>query len=284
MTSPAPAQSARRKTHANAPIGVFDSGVGGLSILQALQWQLPQESFVYLADSAHAPYGERDETFVADRATHVLQSLLHHHQIKAFVVACNTATALAIHVLRHMHPDLPIFGVEPAVKPAAQHTQTGRVGVMATAGTLGSEKFQTLLQGLRPDTEFILQACDGLADAIERQSNDKDDLEVRHLCRKYLQAMGAFGKDANQIDTLVLGCTHYPFAKSVIQDTVGNQVVLIDNGAPVAKRVAQVLQETSLLCDATRPSTLALFATGQTSNLQRAAAAWLGISPSVGVM
>jgi glutamate racemase len=259
----------------NAPIGVFDSGVGGLSILQALQQQLPNESFVYLADSGFAPYGERDEAFVLKRAKHVLHILLGQHHIKAFVLACNTATALAIHVLRQEFVQLPIFGVEPAIKPAAVQTRTRRVGVMATAGTLGSAKFQELQRSLQDQAEFVLQACDGLADAIEQQWQHGDSSEVLALCRKHLGAMGEFGKEAHQMDTVVLGCTHYPFAKPLIQSVVGPHVTLLDTGDPVARRVSQVLHDKQLLAGPEYPASLQLLATGETSNLQTAVRVWL---------
>jgi glutamate racemase len=259
----------------NAPIGVFDSGVGGLSILQALQQQLPNESFVYLADSGFAPYGERDEAFVLQRARHVLHILLGQHHIKAFVLACNTATALAIHVLRQEFVQLPIFGVEPAIKPAALQTRTRRVGVMATAGTLGSAKFQELHRSLQDQAEFVLQACDGLADAIEQQWQHGDSREVLAMCRKHLGAMGEFGKEAHQMDTVVLGCTHYPFAKPLIQSVVGPHVTLLDTGDPVARRVSQVLHDKQLLAGHEYPASLQLLATGETSNLQTAVRVWL---------
>jgi glutamate racemase len=214
----------------------------------------------------------------------VLHTLLQRHQIKALVVACNTATALAIHELREAYPDLPVFGVEPAIKPAALQSQTHRVGVMATAGTLGSAKFQELQRSLQDQAEFVLQACDGLADAIEQQWQTPDDHTVRSLCETYLHAMGEFGAASRQIDTLVLGCTHYPFAKPVIQRIVGPDVRLIDNGQPVARRVAQVLHDKGLLVtDALEPK-LHLLATGETRNLQSAAAAWLKLSAPVSVV
>ena len=257
-----------------SPVGVFDSGVGGLSILQALQQQLPNEAFVYLADSAHAPYGERDEEFVLQRARSVLQILQEQHRIKALVIACNTATALAIKVLRQENPELPIVGVEPAIKPAAALSQTGRIGVMATAATLSSNKFQDLLAGLRPQAEFVLQACEGLAEAIEQQWQQTDDQAVLALCRKYAKAMGAFGTKAGEIDTLVLGCTHYPFAKPELQSLLGKDVALVEPGLPVAKRLLQLLSEQQLL---SRQATLGLqlMATGETLNLQTAVQVWL---------
>lgn len=273
---------APEKTSApHSPVGVFDSGVGGLSILQALQRQLPHESFVYLADSGFAPYGERDEAFVLQRARSVLQTLLQHHQIKALVIACNTATALAIHVLRQEFPALPIFGVEPAIKPAALLSHTRRIGVMATAGTLGSAKFQELHRSLQDQAEFVLQACDGLADAIEQQWQQSDDNTVLALCRKYLGAMGEFGSATHQIDTVVLGCTHYPFAKPWIQELLGPHVSLVDTGEPVARRVAQVLENKGLLAGLDHTPTLQLMATGETRNLQSAAKAWLQSSQPV---
>jgi len=258
----------------SAPVGVFDSGVGGLSILQALQQQLPNEAFVYLADSAHAPYGERDEEFVLQRARSVLHLLHEQHHIKALVIACNTATALAIKVLREENPDLSIVGVEPAIKPAAILSQTRRIGVMATAATLSSSKFQDLLAGLSPQADFVLQACEGLADAIEQQWQQADDQAVLALCRKYVEAMGAFGTKAGEIDTLVLGCTHYPFAKPELQSLLGADVALVEPGLPVAKRLQQLLFERQLLNRQTKPG-LQLIATGETLNLQTAVRVWL---------
>jgi glutamate racemase len=258
-----------------APIGVFDSGVGGLSILQALRQRMPQEHFVYLADSAHAPYGERDASFVQARAQHILQFLHGEHQVKALVVACNTATALAIQALRQTLPDLPILGVEPAVKPAALLSQTQRVGVMATPATLQSVKFQTLLKGLDTGTEFVLQGCEGLADAIEQQWQRSDNTEVVQLCQNHLRSMGVFGTAPGQIDTLVLGCTHYPFALNELRSLVGETVQIVDNGEPVARHTQKVLKDQGLAA-LSGSGGIALFATGETANLQHAADMWLG--------
>ena len=267
----------------NAPIGVFDSGVGGLSILQALQRELPNENFVYMADSAHAPYGERDAAFVLARSQALWHTLRDEHQVKALVIACNTATALAIQQLRTDHPEVDFFGVEPAVKPAAVLSQTHRVGVMATPATLGSDKFLHLLQSLQGNTEFVLQGCEGLADAIEQQCQDADDATVQLLCEKYIHAMGVFGKQAGEIDTLVLGCTHYPFALPVLRALVGDQVNILETGLPVARQVKKVLAERGLLAvvDMSAGSSsgevgkLTLLATGDAQSLHRAASMWL---------
>jgi glutamate racemase len=267
---------------ASQPIGVFDSGVGGLSILKALQQQLPGESFVYLADSGNAPYGERDEAFVIQRSRACLALLMQQHHIKALVVACNTATALAIQVLRDENPELPIFGVEPSVKPGAADSLTHKVGVLATAATLNSAKFQELLHSLdSTNTEFVLQACDGLADAIEKQWQDGQSDEVRTLCEKYLLALGAFGQAPGEIDTLVLGCTHYPFASSELQMLAGESVRLLEPGTPVARRVYQVLQTQGLLANRGSKTSLLPLATGETRNLQQALWHWLELSQQV---
>ena len=266
---------------ASRPIGVFDSGVGGLSILKALQQQLPDENFVYLADSTYAPYGERDEAFVLERARECLQLLNRQHAIKALVIACNTATALAIRVLRQENPELPIFGVEPAIKPAAAGSRTRKVGVLATAATLQSAKFQDLLHSLETTgTEFVLQACEGLADAIEQQWQPADQATVHALCSQYLAHMGSFGTEAGQIDTLVLGCTHYPFAASELQSLTGESVRLLEPGAPVARRMQQVLQDKGL-SNGSAGGQLQLLATGETRNLEQAVLHWLSMRQQV---
>ena len=251
-------------------IGVFDSGIGGLSVLKALRQELPQEDFVYVADSGYAPYGERDDAFVIARSRHITQYLRTHHPIKALVVACNTATAAAIAVLRQDHPDLPIIGVEPALKPALAQSQTRRIGVMATRGTLGSVKFAALLASLAPQADFVCQPCDGLADAIERQDASK----IRALCLDYTGAIGQFGLKEGQIDTLVLGCTHYPLVSEVFVQQLGPAVHLIDNGAPVARQTRRLLPH---LANGPSPGQCLLITTGDPAAVQRAAHHWLGL-------
>jgi len=260
-----------RSTPVERPIGVFDSGVGGLSILQALRAELPHEHFVYVADSGFAPYGERDDAFVIERAQRITRRLLEpgHQTIKALVVACNTATAAAIAPLRRDFPNLPIVGVEPALKPAVAVTHTKRIGVLATRGTLASQKFKALLTSVAGQAEFVCTPCDGLADAIERQHA----LKIRALCAQYISVTGQFGIQAGQIDTLVLGCTHYPFAGDVLRVLVGPQVHLIDNGEPVARQTRRVLPH---LAPDVHPGQVTLYATGDTTALAQAAGNWLG--------
>ena len=256
----------------DAPIGVFDSGVGGLSVLRALRAALPGEDFVYLADNAHAPYGERGDAFVVERSLAVARQLRDTHGIKALVVACNTATAAAITQLRDAHPALPLVGVEPALKPAAVTTRTGLVGVMATRGTLGSRKFAALHASLAGQTRFVQQPCDGLAEAIEHA----DAAKIQALCAEYTATMGPFGTQAGQIDTLVLGCTHYPFAADVLRSLVGAEVQLVDTGEPVARQTQRLLASAGLLA-ARAHGQLTLLGTGPTHALQAAAARWLAV-------
>ncbi len=257
---------------ADAPIGVFDSGVGGLSVLRALRAELPHERFIYFADSGHAPYGERDGTFVIERSRHVLDLLRREHAIKALVVACNTATAAAIHLLRAANPELPIIGVEPALKPALAASRTRRIGVLATRGTLTSAKYAALQASLGFDAAFITQPCDGLASAIERFDAPK----IVALCAQYTSALGTFGTQDGQIDTLVLGCTHYPVVADQWRDCIGPQVALIETGPPVARQTRKVLAAAGLLTQRIGPADhLKLLSTGDVRLLREAAARWL---------
>ena len=221
----------------HAPVGVFDSGIGGLSILRALRAALPHELFVYFADSAHAPYGERSDAYVADRSLAIAAQLRHQHGIKALVVACNTATAVAIAAVRNAHPDLPVVGVEPAIKPAVAHTRTGHIGVLATRGTVNSAKFNGLLASLATTVRFTVTPCDGLAHAIEAQNES----EIKALIRLYTSATGTFGHKNGTIDTLVLGCTHYPLEHAAFQRAVGADITLVEPGQAVARQLSRVL-------------------------------------------
>jgi glutamate racemase len=229
--------------HAGQPIGVFDSGIGGLSVLNALRAELPHERFVYFADTAHAPYGERGDAYVAARTRAVAQYLIGQHRIKALVVACNTATAAAIHLLRADHPALPLVGLEPALKPAAASSKTRHIAVLATRGTLESRKFGLLHGALAAQARFSLVPCDGLARAIEQADTE----EIAALAARYMHAAGRFGAAPDEIDTLVFGCTHYPFIAEVLRGHAGDAVQFIDTGLPVAQQTRRVLAAVDLL-------------------------------------
>jgi glutamate racemase len=260
-------------------IGVFDSGIGGLSVLQALRAELPHAHFIYIADSGYAPYGERDEAHVRERSRAITRYLLGQN-VQAMVIACNTATAAAIHLLRAEHPGLALIGVEPALKPAVALSQTGRIGVMATRSTLASAKFQALLASQAGHASFMVQACDGLADAIERSAETGDTSETIALCARYTQAMGIFGTKKWQIDTLVLGCTHYPFASNHLRALLGAGVQIIDNGEAIARQTRWLVPASPVPANAP-PGQVSLFTTGQPQTLQAAAGRWLGLSDPV---
>lgn len=273
---------------ASCPIGVFDSGIGGLSVLQALQSALPHEHFVYLADNAHAPYGEKTDVYVRQRTLAIADYLLTQQQIKALVVACNTATAVAIHELRAQHPLLPVVGVEPALKPAAALSQTGHIGVIATRGTVASAKFARLLDSVQGQAQFTVQACNGLALAIEQSTwapqNEAAEEHIAALLAQYTMAMGAFGTDPGQMDTLVLGCTHYVFAEKALRDLLGPDVQMVSTGEPVARQTRRLLEAGRLLRKGTAPLSAAarmtLLTTGDLHSLQAAAQRWLGLPHS----
>jgi glutamate racemase len=254
------------------PIGVFDSGVGGLSILRALRTELPNEDFVYFSDAGHAPYGEKGEQFVSDRSLAIAVDLLEQHRIKGLVVACNTATAAAVHLLRARHTQLPVVGVEPALKPAAALTKTGHVAVLATRGTLSSAKFRTLQQSLADQATFVLVPCDGLAAAIE---ND-DSAQIRELCRRYTKEVCCFGTGAGEIDTLVMGCTHYPFAAEIFRELLGPDIQLVETGQPVARQTRRLLEQQGLLNVAGRGAVM-WQTTGSQEALRAAASRWLSL-------
>ncbi|ABM43008.1 glutamate racemase [Diaphorobacter sp. C33] len=270
------------------PIGVFDSGIGGLSVLQALRHELPHEHFVYLADSGNAPYGDaKGDAFVQQRTLAIARWLREHHGIKALVVACNTATAAAVEQLRAALPDLPAIGVEPALKPAAASSQTHHVGVLATRGTVGSARFQRLRDGHSAGTRFSVQPCDGLARAIEQSTEEPlpaaaSMAKIEALCVQYTGALGTFGLKTGEIDTLVLGCTHYVFAKDMLRALVGPDVQIIDTGAPVARQTRRILDQAGALAPEhaadgapAAPGHIQLYTTGQLAALQSAAERWL---------
>jgi glutamate racemase len=222
------------------PVGIFDSGVGGLSVLRAIRIELPTEDLIYVGDSGHAPYGDRSVEFITDRAT-VLTQFLIEQGVKAVVVACNTATSVAVSSLRERF-DVPIVAIEPAVKPAASRTRSRVVGVLATTGTLSSPNMAKLLANYGSDVEFLIQPCPGLADQVERGELDSE--ETRLLVKRYVRPLIDKGADI-----LVLGCTHYPFVSRQIREVAGPEVDVIDPATAVARELRRRLDMSQLRRD-----------------------------------
>jgi glutamate racemase len=251
-------------------IGIFDSGVGGLSVLRALRREWPDARLLYVADAGHAPYGERSDSHILARSRAVASHLIDAGA-SIVVIACNTATAVAAQSLRETWPQTPFIGVEPGIKPALVATRNGRVGVMATRGTLNSEKFKRLVSALAPGQPLHLRACDGLAAAIEQGAAGMHD--VRSLVERHCRPLSEAG-----VDTVVLGCTHYVFVRQQIQAALGPDVRIIDTALAVAQQVARIGQPTgsaARMGPRTTPPLL-LQTTGNAEHLGRVASAWLG--------
>ncbi len=228
------------------PIGVFDSGVGGLSVLREIRHELPGEDLLYVADSAHAPYGDKPRQMIESRSIAIVEFLLSQHA-KAIVVACNTATGAAVETLRARF-SVPIVAMEPAVKPAAKGTKSGVIGVLATGGTLGSDNFVKLHERFGAEVNILVQACPGLVEQVE--AGDLSSDKTRALIKKYLEPLLA-----QQADTIVLGCTHYPFLAPFIQEIAGPSVVIIDPAAAVARELRRRLANAGLLSVESRAGT-----------------------------
>ena len=220
-------------------IGVFDSGVGGLSVWREIVAQLPDESTLYFADQGHIPYGPRPMLEIRAFSEAITRFLLEQG-CRIIVVACNAASAAALAYLRATFPAVPFVGMEPAVKPAVQTTHAGRVGVMATPATFQGELFASVVERFARSVQLVRQVCPGLVEQVEAGRLDTPDTEA--LLRKYLEPMMTAG-----VDTIVLGCTHYPFLAPVIQRIVGPGVSVIDPSPAVARQVRRVMEQRGLL-------------------------------------
>lgn len=250
-----------------ARIGIFDSGVGGLSVLRALHARLPGAALHYVADSAHAPYGERDDAHILARSTRLAEHLIASGA-QVIVVACNTATAVAVNPLREAFGALPVVGVEPGLKPARAATRNGRIGVMATAATLRSARFRALLDA-HVDGAFVhLQACDGLAAAIE--AGELDAAPLRALVEQHTKPLRAA-----DVDTVVLGCTHYPFVRPLIEAAIGPGVQIVDTAEAIARRCADVCAGLADVEPLRDRAAIFLETTGVADHLRSLAACWL---------
>lgn len=221
------------------PIGVFDSGLGGISVLRELVALMPQENYIFYGDSRHAPYGTKTLREVQE-LTCADAKILVKQGVKALVVACNTATSAAIPILRQEYANMPVIGIEPALKPAVLVKAYPRVLVMATPMTLREEKFRSLMDKFKEQAEILPLPCPGLVEFVER-----GELEGREL-EAFLNGLFAPYKK-QPIDCVVLGCTHYPFVKRTIQKVLGEKVLIFDGGAGTARETQRRLKECGLL-------------------------------------
>jgi glutamate racemase len=265
---------------ADAPIGIFDSGVGGLSVLRHIRIDLPHEHLLYFADSGYAPYGERSETEIVERTLAIAQFLLAQGA-KALVVACNTATAAAISALRRHYPSLIVVGIEPGLKPAAQQSRSRQVGVLATRATLASARFIALHDQLSAATgvRFHNAACIGLADQIEQGALTA--APTAQLLQGHLKTLLA-----QQIDTLVLGCTHYPFVQPLIEETLRSlgapEIGIIDTGVAVSRQLTRLIDTAGLRrAPASGSGTLSAYTSASAASLQNAFSTLLQMTPTV---
>ncbi|MEN3111362.1 glutamate racemase [Uliginosibacterium paludis] len=252
------------------PIGVFDSGLGGLSVLREIRALLPSEGLLYCADSGHAPYGEKPQALIAERSLEISAFLLEQGA-KALVIACNTATAAAAGAIRQRWPDVPVIGMEPAVKPATHATRKGVVGVLATTGTLESARFAGLLDQFGHGVTVLTRPGVGLVEAVER--GELASPATLALLRTHLEPMLAGGADV-----IVLGCTHYVFLREQIEAIVGPGVRVIDTGAAVARQVQRKLAESEMLA-AERLGDLQCWCSGNPRSVAPALEKLWGFSP-----
>jgi glutamate racemase len=234
-----------------APVGIFDSGVGGLSVAREIRRALPAEHLLYVADTAYVPYGDRGEEEVRAR-TLAIGAWIQAQGAKVLVVACNTASGAALEALREQL-SIPVIGLEPALKPAIRETKVGRVGVMATRGTIGSARFQRLVDNYADGVQVVRDPCPGLADLVEDGMLGGPELDAR------LQDYVAPLREA-EVDTVVLGCTHYVFVREAIQRALPG-VKLLDSSPAIARRTRQILEGASSLAPA-GPGSVRIFTTG----------------------
>ena len=238
-----------------SPFGVFDSGVGGISVLRELVALMPQENYIFYGDSKHAPYGTKSLEEV-QKLTLADASLLVDRGVKALVVACNTATSAAVGLLREKYADMPVIGIEPALKPAVLAKEHPRVLVMATPMTLREEKFKCLMERYEPQADIVPLPAPGLVEFVERGELSGEALEqfLRNLFADYQK---------ERVDCVVLGCTHYPFVRKMVQKVLGEQVLVFDGGAGTARETKRRLVECGLLNESDAKGTITLLSSSE---------------------
>lgn len=220
------------------PIGIFDSGVGGLSVLTNISHLLPNENLIYVADSKYAPYGGRSNEEIFNRSRKIINFLIQNFNSKAIVIGCNTATAACIKELREIY-SFPIIGMEPAIKPAKKLTKSKRIGILATSGTLQSSKFAALLSDYKGDTKFFSQPCLGLVEQIEK--GEFDSKETRQIVIDNLSIL-----KSKNVDVIILGCTHFVFITHIVKEFFEKSIPIINTGHAVARQLKSKLEQNNL--------------------------------------
>jgi len=256
------------------PLGIFDSGVGGLSVLRELMWQAPSQPMIYLADQAHVPYGQRSLAEIRALTEAVTRFLLREGA-QVIVIACNTASAAALRSLRDSFPEVPFVGMEPAIKPAAEHTRTGHVGVIATEATFQGELFASLMDRFTSGVIVHTQACPALVPLVE--AGELDSERTRAALQGYLMPLLDAG-----IDELVLGCTHYPFLRRPIEQVVGAGVEIVDPAPAVARQAIRVLAGRNGLADGTKTAAHRFYTSANPGRFRRALRELVGLDAEVG--
>jgi len=256
----------------NQAIGVFDSGIGGLSIAHCIQQNLPNEKLIYVADSQFAPYGGKSSTEIIKRVNKIADWLIEQ-QVKAIVVACNTATVSAIDQLR-LRVSIPIIGVEPAIKPAALQSKTKKVAILVTEATALNNRFLSLVDKHKNGADIYIQPCAGLVELIEQGLHESE--QCRCILSRFLQPLLP-----NNIDTLVLGCTHYPFVRSVIKDIVGDKISIMETAQPVTEQLIRQLELNNLLKSSKQTSTHRFLTSKQTCDQEKLMSLLFGQSISL---
>jgi len=260
-------------SHQDPPIGIFDSGVGGLTVLRSIVAQMPHESLLYVADQGHVPYGSRSLEEVRSFSEQITRFLLGQHA-KIIVVACNSASAAALKQLRMTFPTVPFVGMEPAVKPAAEQTQSAVVGVLATPATFQGALFASVVERFATGVTVLQATCPGLVERIE--AGDLDSPPARHILETALGPMLDRG-----IDTVVLACTHFPFVIPLIQQIVGPGVRVIDPAPAVARQTQRLLEAQSSTARAANGPSVEYFTTGASNGLQSALRHLIGAEQAV---
>jgi glutamate racemase len=250
-----------RQDKYNGPIGIFDSGVGGLSVLKEVRHQLPDEDLIYIADQAHVPYGNRSREDVFGFSDGIVRYLINK-QAKLVIIACNTASAVALADLRIKYPSLPFVGMEPAVKPAAEETNTGVVGVLATPATFQGDLYASTVERFAKGVKILQDTCPGLVNQIE--AGRIESQETKDILQRALLPMLEEG-----VDEVVMGCTHYPFVIPLIKEIVGEDVEVIDPAPAVARQAGRLINEFGLQKDGPEEGEVSFYTTGETESLDR---------------